>query len=37
MDKFSVWIDSAMVYMKGVEKNAVLPKALTEKFPQFAK
>jgi uncharacterized protein (DUF885 family) len=38
MDKFSIWIDSAMVYMKrGVEKGAVLPKALTEKLiPQFA-
>lgn len=38
MDKFSVWIDSAMVYMKrGIEKEAVLPKALTEKLiPQFA-
>jgi uncharacterized protein (DUF885 family) len=38
MDKFSVWIDSAMVYMKrGIEKDAVLPKALTEKLiPQFA-
>jgi uncharacterized protein (DUF885 family) len=38
MDKFSVWIDSAMVYMKrGIEKEAVLPKVLTEKLiPQFA-
>jgi uncharacterized protein (DUF885 family) len=38
MDKFSIWIDSAMVYMKrGIEKEAVLPKALTEKLiPQFA-
>jgi uncharacterized protein (DUF885 family) len=38
MDKFSIWIDSAMVYMKrGIEKGAVLPKALTEKLiPQFA-
>jgi uncharacterized protein (DUF885 family) len=38
MDKYSVWIDSAIVYMKkGIEKGAVLPKALTEKvIPQFA-
>ncbi|REG96211.1 DUF885 domain-containing protein [Flavobacterium aquicola] len=38
MDKYSVWIDSALVYMKkGVEKGIVLPKALTEKvIPQFA-
>jgi uncharacterized protein (DUF885 family) len=38
MDKFSIWIDSAMVYMKrGIEKEAVLPKVLTEKLiPQFA-
>lgn len=37
MDKFSVWIDSAMVYMKkGMVKGVVLPKALTEKvIPQF--
>ncbi|AWI24739.1 DUF885 domain-containing protein [Flavobacterium pallidum] len=37
MDKFSVWIDSAMVYMKkGVRKGYVLPKALTLKvIPQF--
>ncbi len=37
MNKFSVWIDSAMVYMKkGVEKGYVLPKALTLKvIPQF--
>lgn len=38
MDKYSVWIDSAMVYMKkGIAENAVLPIALTEKvIPQFA-
>jgi len=38
MDKYSVWIDSAMVYMKkGIAKGVVLPKALTEKLiPQFA-
>lgn len=38
MDKYSVWIDSAMVYMKkGITKGVVLPKALTEKLiPQFA-
>ncbi|AWG21192.1 DUF885 domain-containing protein [Flavobacterium faecale] len=38
MDLFSVWIDSAMVYMKkGMEKGVVLPKSLTEKvIPQFA-
>lgn len=38
MDKYSIWIDSAMVYMKkGIEKGIVLPKALTEKvIPQFA-
>jgi uncharacterized protein (DUF885 family) len=38
MNKYSVWIDSAMVYMKkGIEKGIVLPKALTEKIiPQFA-
>lgn len=38
MDTYSVWIDSAMVYMKkGIEKGAVLPKSLTEKvIPQFA-
>lgn len=37
MDKYSVWIDSAMVYMKkGVSTGVVLPKALTEKvIPQF--
>lgn len=38
MDKYSVWIDSAMVYMKkGLDKGDVLPKALTVKLiPQFA-
>ncbi|MBC5836922.1 DUF885 domain-containing protein [Flavobacterium muglaense] len=38
MDLYSVWIDSAMVYMKkGIRKGAVLPKSLTEKvIPQFA-
>ena len=38
MDKYSVWIDSAMVYMKkGMAKGVVLPKALTVKLiPQFA-
>lgn len=37
MDLFSVWIDSAMVYMKkGIDKGIVLPKALTIKvIPQF--
>nr|WP_309755532.1 DUF885 domain-containing protein [Flavobacterium sp.] len=39
MDKYSVWIDSALVYMKkGVAKGVVLPKSLTVKLiPQFAK
>ena len=38
MDKYAVWIDSAMVYMKkGIAKGIVIPKALTEKMiPQFA-
>ena len=38
MDKYAVWIDSAMVYMKkGLDKGVVLPKALTVKLiPQFA-
>ncbi|MBF4473327.1 DUF885 domain-containing protein [Flavobacterium sp. HJJ] len=38
MDKYSTWIDSALVYMKkGIEKGIVLPKALTVKvIPQFA-
>ena len=37
MDLFSVWMDSAMVYMKkGIDKGMVLPKALTVKvIPQF--
>ena len=37
MDLYSVWIDSAMVYMKkGIAKGAVLPKALTLKIiPEF--
>ena len=37
MDLFSVWIDSAIVYMKkGMAQNVVLPKALTIKvIPQF--
>lgn len=37
MDAYSVWIDSAMVYMKkGIAKKMVLPKALTVKLiPQF--
>lgn len=38
MEKYSVWIDSAMVYMKkGIAKGVVLPKSLTVKLiPQFA-
>ncbi|MFE3867475.1 DUF885 domain-containing protein [Flavobacterium sp. LS2P90] len=38
MDKYSVWIDSAMVYMKkGIKQGIVIPKALTVKLiPQFA-
>jgi uncharacterized protein (DUF885 family) len=38
MDKYAVWIDSAMVYMKkGIKEGAVLPKALTLKvIPLFA-
>ena len=38
MEKYSVWIDSAMVYMKkGLDKGVVLPRALTVKLiPQFA-
>jgi uncharacterized protein (DUF885 family) len=38
MEKYSVWLDSAMVYMKkGIEQGVVLPKALTVKvIPQFA-
>lgn len=37
MDLYTVWIDSAIVYMKrGIEKNVVLPKALAVKIvPQF--
>jgi uncharacterized protein (DUF885 family) len=37
MDLYSIWIDSAMVYMKkGVAQGVVLPKALTIKvIPQF--
>ena len=37
MDLYSVWMDSAMVYMKkGMEKGMVIPKVLTEKMiPQF--
>ncbi len=37
MNLYSVWIDSAMVYMKkGIKENVVLPKALTVKvIPQF--
>ncbi|WP_309613478.1 DUF885 domain-containing protein [Flavobacterium sp.] len=37
MDLFSVWMDSAMVYMKkGIAKGIVLPKSLTVKvIPQF--
>jgi uncharacterized protein (DUF885 family) len=36
MDLYSVWIDSAMVYMKkGITKNAVLPLSLTKMIPQF--
>ena len=37
MDLYSVWIDSAIVYMKkGIDKGMVLPKSLTIKvIPQF--
>lgn len=37
MDLYSVWIDSAVVYMKkGIDKGMVLPKSLTVKvIPQF--
>ena len=37
MEKFAVWIDSAMVYMKkGMAQKVVLPKALTVKIiPEF--
>jgi uncharacterized protein (DUF885 family) len=37
MDKYAVWIDSAMVYMrKGIAQKVVLPRPLTEKLiPEF--
>lgn len=37
MESYSMWIDSAMIYMeKGIQKRLVLPTALTEKMiPQF--
>jgi uncharacterized protein (DUF885 family) len=37
METYSVWIDSAIVYMKkGIQEKVVLPKALAEKVvPQF--
>jgi uncharacterized protein (DUF885 family) len=37
MNLYSVWLDSAMVYMKkGIKEGVVLPKILTEKvIPQF--
>lgn len=37
IDNYSVWIDSAMVYMKkGIQEKVVLPKALAERIvPQF--
>jgi uncharacterized protein (DUF885 family) len=37
MDAYTVWIDSAMVYMKkGIQEKVVLPKTLAEKIiPQF--
>lgn len=37
MEMYSVWIDSAMIYMeKGIQKRMVLPTPLTEKLiPQF--
>ena len=37
MELYSVWLDSAMVYMKkGIDKGIVLPKSLTVKIiPQF--
>jgi uncharacterized protein (DUF885 family) len=35
MDLYSVWLDSAIVYMKkGMDQNVVLPKALSEKVLQ---
>ena len=38
MDKYAVWIDSAIVYIKkGIDKGVVLPRALTLKLiPQFS-
>ncbi len=38
LDLYSVWVDSAIVYMKkGIQKGVILPKSLTEKvIPQFA-
>ena len=38
IEAYSVWIDSAMVYMKkGIDKKVVLPEVLTEKvIPQFS-
>ena len=38
LEKYSVWVDSTIVYMKkGIKEGVVLPKALTEKLiPQFA-
>jgi len=38
MEKYSVWMDSAMVYMrKGIAQKVVLPKPLTEKLiPEFS-
>ena len=37
MELYSVWLDSAMVYMKkGIDKGVILPKSLTAKvIPQF--
>jgi uncharacterized protein (DUF885 family) len=37
MESYSIWVDSAMVYMKkGIAKEMVLPKVLTQKMiPQF--
>ena len=38
MDKYAIWIDSAIVYIKkGIDKGVVLPRALTLKLiPQFS-
>jgi hypothetical protein len=36
MDTYSIWLDSAMVYMKKGIERVVLPKALTVKMIQFA-